>query len=75
MKYDEIRNMSDEELAKYLKSLSNRNCKKCICGKPAEKVIRVENLEWMQTKQLCGLCDSCYHNMLRQLDVYDINWG
>ena len=27
MKYDEIRNMSDEELAKYLKSLSNRNCK------------------------------------------------
>ena len=73
---DKIRNMTDEELARYLKRLSNnrgdRTCSKC--GKTANFVVKIENTEAFQTKKLCGLCDKCYQELLNYLELYDIIW-
>ena len=76
MDLQKIRNMTDEELARYLQNLSKRNCNKCsICGEVCTKVVKIENKEEMQTKQLCGICDECYEKLLEFLHTTDINWS
>ena len=75
MNIDKIRSMNDEELRKYLQNLSNRDVSTCTkCSRPADKIIRVENRNVGQTKQLCGLCDKHYDELLYQLGVYDVAW-
>ena len=75
MNIDKIRSMNDEELRKYLQNLSNRDVSTCAkCSRPADKIIRVENRNVGQTKQLCGLCDKHYDEFLGRLGVYDVAW-
>ena len=75
MNIDKIRSMNDEELRRYLPNLSNRDVSTCAkCSRPADKIIRVENRNVGQTKQLCGLCDKHYDEFLDQLGVYDVAW-
>ena len=75
MELNKIRNMSDDELLKFLKQLSNRGTKFCLkCNKPTAFVIKIENQDTFQTKKLCGLCEDCYQQLLDTLSVYDIDW-
>ena len=75
MNYDKIRNMSDEELEKYLRSLKSNSTKKCCrCEKEAKKVIKITDSVFMQTRSLTVLCDECYQKLLDYLKVNDINW-
>lgn len=73
MNYDNIRKMSDEELSRFLNNLSKRDVKKCIkCDKRTKKIIKVNYED--TTKQLCGLCDNCYNELLEYLNVPDVLW-
>lgn len=76
MDLSKIRNMSDEELELYIKSLADRNKRTCIkCGKPNVKyTINVQNKKMQQQKKLCSLCDSCYSDLLHNLEINDIIW-
>lgn len=75
MNLDRIRNMSDEDLQAYLKSLGDRKSSNCIkCGNSADYVINVQNKKHFQQKKLCSLCTECYSSMLDQLGVSDIIW-
>ena len=77
MKLDRIRNMNDEELAAYLKRLSNkRSDNLCIkCNNKADFFVKIENCDTFQTKKLCGLCEDCYNNLLEHLGTFDVIWN
>lgn len=75
MDYDAIRKMSDEELELFLQRFKWKSTKRCSkCGKDSEKILKIENNETLQRKQLCGLCNDCYKEMLNFLNVSDIDW-
>ena len=77
MDFDSIRKMNDEELSKYLRTISNkRGDSVCLkCDKKAVFFIKIENSNTFQTKKLCGLCEDCYKKMLKDLGAYDIIWN
>ena len=76
MDLQKIRNMTDEQLTRYLQNLARRDCNKCsICGRSCTKVVKIENKEEMQTKMLAGICDECYEHLLNFLNTTDINWS
>lgn len=76
MDLSKVRNMNDEELTKYLKSLSARNSSNCLkCGKQnAIYTINLQNKKKAQQKKLCSLCESCYDELLDYLGCADILW-
>ena len=75
MNLEKIRNMNDEELKKYLKSLSNKNNACTKCGKKEPNfTINIKNKELFQQKKLCHLCNDCYVDLLDYLGVCDIIW-
>lgn len=71
-----IREMTDEQLENFLKSITikaQKNC--CICGLKSTKIIKINDKEKFQTKKLCSICDNCYKNMIdNYLKVSDIEW-
>lgn len=75
MNIDKIRKMNDEELECYLKHLTNRSVNECSrCSKPSSKTVKIENKSTFQTKQLCGLCEDCYDELIDWLGTSDLNW-
>ena len=75
MNYDRIRNMNDKELEQFLKSLSNRDTRKCSrCGRKPRYHIKVENISTSQTKRLCSICDDCYLQLIKDMKTVDIIW-
>ncbi|MEE1282776.1 MAG: hypothetical protein UHK60_11115 [Acutalibacteraceae bacterium] len=76
MNYDRIRNMSDEELKKFLRNISCRDTNNCInCRTKATKVLKVYNLQTEQTKKMIGFCEKCYLEFLQKNDLEDILWN
>lgn len=73
---NKIRNMSDEDLERYLRSLSNKNKKDCyVCGKTRTNYdIYIKNCSEFQQKKLCSLCDEHYVELLNHLKINDIDW-
>ena len=72
---DKIRNLSDEDLKKFLKNMEKRDTNSCpACGKRTTKIIKVNNTETFQTKMLCGLCDEHYEQFLDQFKILPIMW-
>ena len=75
MNLDNIRNMNDEDLKKYLKILTDRKKSNCsFCGKKGIYTINIRNSEVYQQKKLCSMCESCYKKMLEYLKLEDIIW-
>ncbi len=82
MNLNEIRNMSDEQLRLFMNSLTQRNnifCAKCgnIVSSFGRKNINVgiyDKHSGQKVKKLCGLCNSCYSDLLDYLSVSDVNW-
>lgn len=76
MDLNKIRNMSDEDLELYLKSLSNRKTNSCFkCGKTnANYTVNILNKKKAQQKKLCSLCNDCYSDLLDDLSISDILW-
>lgn len=75
MDLNRIRNMSDEELTLYLKSLKSKNTNCVKCGKSnGNYTINVQNKNKMQQKKLCNLCNDCYIELLEHLGCNDILW-
>lgn len=75
MDYDKIRNMTNEELKKFLDNIKNRSTKNCIkCDKLSTKFVKIENDDTLQTRKLCGLCNEHYEELLQYLNVQDIDW-
>lgn len=74
--YDDIRNMSDEELQQYLsKNYIKRNKKGCWkCSKKAVYMVKIENKDTFQTKKVCGLCEEHYRVLLKHLKVHKVDW-
>lgn len=75
MNLDKIRNMNDEDLKKYLLSLTNKNtvCAKCKKNNP-NYTVNIRNKKELQQKKLCHLCSKCYEEFLDYLGVCDIIW-
>lgn len=71
-----IRNMSDEDLEKYLKGLTKRNNTNCVkCGKiSGNYTVNIQNKKKIQQKKLCSLCNDCYVDLLEYLGLCDIIW-
>ena len=75
MNVNDIRNMSDEQLRKFLNTISQKNSQRCCkCGVvPTRKnkigiyVFKFEN------KKLCNLCKDCYTELLDYLGVCDVD--
>jgi hypothetical protein len=78
-KIDEIRNMSDDELERYLQFLSSKKSNTCAkCYKDAKKSIYIRKEDdslGVQTKKLCKVCDNCYNKLIEFLGVEPINWN
>lgn len=75
MDYNKIRNMNDEELAQFLRDISNRDTTKCSkCGSIPKYVVKIENTETIQTKKLCAICDDCYKQLVIHLNAFEIVW-
>lgn len=75
MDLEKIRKLNDEDLKKYLKSLTNKNimCAKCDKKNP-NYTINIRNKGIYQQKKLCDLCNGCYESLLDYLGVCDILW-
>lgn len=71
-----IRNMSDDELERYLKSLADKKSNNCLkCEKPnSNYTMNIQNKKKQQQKKLCNLCEKCYSDLLSYLDTVDIIW-
>ena len=71
-----IRNMSDDELERYLKSLADKKSNNCLkCEKPnSNYTMNIQNKKKQQQKKLCNLCENCYTDLLDYLGTVDIIW-
>lgn len=71
----EIRNMDDEELKRYLRSISRKKSDRCIvCNAECSKIIKITNNETFQTKILCGICNKDYEKLLKFLGAVPLVW-
>lgn len=77
MDLNKIRNMNDEELQRYLSSISSRKDSSCYkCGKNnANYTINVKSKREAQQKKLCCLCNKCYNELLEKIEINDIIWN
>lgn len=73
---ESIRNMSDDDLNAYLKSLTLYRTGTCyMCGREnANYVINVKNKRRKEQKKLCNLCEDCYKKLLKTINIQDIEW-
>jgi hypothetical protein len=71
-----LRQMTDEQLTEYLKSLSGRASGNCVkCGRTnANYTVNIQNKKKTQQKKLCNLCESCYTDLLEYLGTCNIIW-
>lgn len=76
MDLKKIRDMDDDELSVYLKSLMIRKTTNCYkCGKEnSPYTINIQNKREQQQKKLCSLCENCYKELLNYLSIEDILW-
>lgn len=82
MNFDEIRNMNDMQLKKYLNNLTNRHvyyCAKCdsVVSNRERRNISVgicNKCVGQVSRKLCTLCDNCYVELLDFLGVNEPNW-
>lgn len=79
MKLSEIRKMSDEELEKYIRQISNDSlCHKCgDFTEPIDKYhvyIGRYGGHGQAQRKLCFLCEDCYKGMIEYLGVPNIDW-
>ena len=75
MDLDKIRKLNDEDLKKYLRSLTSKKgaCIKCGKGQPTY-IVYIHSKERAQQKKLCLMCDDCYNKLLDYLGICDIDW-
>jgi len=74
MNLDDIRNMSDLELTRYLNNVSQRNaqiCCKCRKVTIKENRIGIYTYKGCDNKKLCTLCKDCYSDLLDYLEIAD----
>ena len=75
MNIDVIRNMSDDELRKFLNSVSQKNNQICCkCGSTPTRKDRIGLYVFkFENRKLCTLCKSCYSDLLDYLGVCDVS--
>lgn len=72
---DKIRNMSDEDLKKFLRSMEKRDTVTCpACGKRGIMIVKVNNTETYQTKTVCSLCKEHYEEFLEHFHILPVMW-
>lgn len=74
MNLEDIRNMSDLELTRYLNNVSQRNtqmCCKCLRATFKENRITLYTYKGCDNKKLCTLCKNCYSDLLDYLGIAD----
>lgn len=74
MNLNDIRNMSDSELTRYLNNVSQRNAQTCCkCGNLVFKgnKISIYTHKGYENKKLCTLCKDCYSDLLDYLEIAD----
>lgn len=82
MDLNQIRNMNDDELRRFMTNLSQRNniiCSKCgnIIISKDRKTINIGTYDkhmGQKVKKLCSLCNDCYIDLLDYLSISDVNW-
>jgi uncharacterized protein with PIN domain len=81
-----LRNKSDEEIKFWNEKLSHTpnartpRCATCNVkvGYADRKTINVsiyDRHKGQKSKKLCTLCNMCYSNLIRFLDISDVKWG
>lgn len=77
MNIQDIRNMSDVELTRFLNNISQRNYQMCCkCGGNVydkNKRIGIFVYKDVSNKKLCTLCKGCYSDLLDYLGISDID--
>lgn len=74
MDLQKIRNMSDNELTRYLNNVSQRNAQICCkCGEITckERRVGIYTYKGYENKKLCTLCRDCYFDLLDYLSISD----
>ena len=75
MNLNDIRNLNDKDLNKFLNSISNNKGRVCCkCGKiifKNERITLMKNID-ISTKKLCCICSNCYINLLDYLGLSDV---
>ena len=81
MNLEKIRNMPDEQLARFINDVSQRNsiiCSKCggiIISKERKcLMVSINDKEKKKSKKLCNLCNECYIDLLDYLSISDVEW-
>lgn len=74
MNIEVIRNMSDDDLRKFLNTVSQKNNKICCkCGSIPTRKERIGIYVFkFENRKLCTLCKNCYEELLDYLGVCDI---
>lgn len=81
MNLEKIRNMSDEQLVRFINDVSQRNsiiCSKCggiIISKERKcLMVSINDKGIQKSKKLCNLCNECYIDLLDYLSISDVEW-
>lgn len=81
MDLEKIRNMSDEQLTRFINDVSQRNsiiCSKCggiVISKERKcLMISINDKGTQKSKKLCNLCNECYIDLLDYLGISDVEW-
>lgn len=81
MNLEKIRNMSDEQLTRFINDVSQRNsiiCSKCggiVISKERKcLMISINDKGTQKSKKLCNLCYECYIDLLDYLGISDVEW-
>ena len=74
MNIEVIKNMSDEELRKFLNALSQKNNQICCkCGAVPTRKDRIGLYVFkFENRKLCNLCKDCYTELLDYLGICDV---
>lgn len=74
MDSNEILEMINEDLKKYLNTRSSKKMNKCaMCGSlQSDKAIIVEHKTTLAKQKLCNLCENCYVKVLDFMGVTDL---
>lgn len=81
MNLEKIRNMSDEDLTRFINGVSQRSsiiCSKCggVMNSKDRKclMISINDKGMQKSKKLCNLCSECYTDLLDYIGISDIKW-
>lgn len=77
MNIQDIRNMSDAELTRFINNISQRNYQMCCkCGQNTvdkQDRIGIFIYRYNENRKLCTLCKNCYSELLDYLGISDID--